>query len=524
MTIPTDPEERARQLERRNDEAGAGGGPDRVAKQHEAGKLTARERIALLLDPGTFVELDRFKTHRCADFGMERQRVPGDGVVAGHGRVGGRPVCLFAQDFTVFGGSLSAAHAEKICKVMDLALEVGCPIVGLYDSGGARIQEGVAALAGYADIFVRNTRASGVVPQISAILGPCAGSAVYSPAITDFVFMAKGISSLFVSGPEVIREATSEEVTREELAGAQVHAVRSGMAHFAIDGEEATLRAVRELLGYLPQRAGDPLPEVAPADDPGRRDERLRALTPADLSRGYDAREVIRAVVDGGQLLEVAAEHAANLVTAFARMAGRPVGVVANQPAVLGGAIDIDAAVKGARFVRCCDAFGIPLLTLVDVPGFLPGTAQEWGGLARHGAKLVFAYAEASVPKVTVVTRKAHGGAYAVMASKHIGADVNYAWPGAEIAVMRPEGAVSVIHRREILAAGADVGSQNAARQRLADEYRERYANPYRAAELGHLDEVILPEDTRPRVIGALELLRGKRADRPRRKHGNMPL
>jgi len=503
-----------------NQAAEQGGGEERVARQHEAGKLTARERIDLFLDPGSFVEVDKFKTHRSADFGMELQKIPGDGVVTGHGRVDGRQVFVFAQDFTVFGGSVSRAYAEKICKVMDLALQVGCPVVGLHDSGGARVQEGVEALAGYADVFLRNTLASGVVPQISVILGPCAGGAVYGPAITDFVFMVKGASSMFLNGPEVIRAVTHEEVTKEELGGARAHATRSGVAHFAFDTEEATLKAVRELLSFLPLNAADDPPAQPCTDDAGRRDDVLKTIVPENLNRPYDMKDVVRAVVDDRHFLEVARHFAENVVCGFARLGGRPLGVVGNQPAVLAGVLDSDASVKAARFVRFCDAFEIPILTFVDVPGFLPGAAQEWGGLIRHGAKLLYAYAEATVPKVTVITRRAWGVAYDVMASKHLRADVNLAWPTAEIAVTSPEGAVNVIFRKEISSA-ADPAAE---RVRLTAEYRERFANPYRAAELGYVDEVLKPEDTRPRVIRAFEMLRTKRQENPPRKHGNLPL
>ena len=503
-----------------NQAAEQGGGEERVARQHEAGKLTARERIDLFLDPGSFVELDKFKTHRSADFGMELQKIPGDGVVTGHGRVEGRQVFVFAQDFTVFGGSVSRAYAEKICKVMDLALQVGCPVVGLHDSGGARVQEGVEALAGYADIFLRNTLASGVVPQISVILGPCAGGAVYGPAITDFVFMVKGASSMFLNGPEVVRAVTHEEVTKEELGGARAHATRSGVAHFAFDTEEATLKAVRELLSFLPQNAADDVPAQPCTDDAGRRDEVLKTIVPENPNRPYDMKEVVRAVVDDRHLFEVARRFAENVICGFARLGGRPVGVVANQPAVLAGVLDSDASVKAARFVRFCDAFEIPILTFVDVPGFLPGATQEWGGLIRHGAKLLYAYAEATVPKVTVITRRAWGVAYDVMASKHLRTDVNLAWPTAEIAVTSPEGAVNVIFRKEISSA-ADPAAE---RGRLTVEYRERFANPYRAAELGYVDEVLKPEETRPRLIRAFEMLRTKRQENPPKKHGNLPL
>jgi propionyl-CoA carboxylase beta chain len=524
MEKPIDPDPRRAQLDRLDAEAERGGGEARVAKQHEAGKLTARERLELFLDPGSFVELDKFKTHRCADFGMEKQKIPGDGVVTGYGLVEGRQVFVFAQDFTVFGGSLSGAYAEKVCKVMDLALQTGCPIVGLNDSGGARIQEGVVSLAGYADIFLRNTLASGVVPQVSVILGPCAGGAVYSPAITDFIFMVRDTSYMFITGPDVIRAVTHEEVTKEELGGARAHAQKSGVSHFTHDTEEASLRAVRELLSYLPSNNADDPPALPSSDDPMRRDPSLKTAVPEDPGKPYDMKDVVRAVVDDRHLLEVAQHHAPNIVVGFARMNGRPVGVVANQPAWLAGVLDIRASVKAARFVRFCDAFNIPLLTFVDVPGFLPGTDQEWGGIIVHGAKLLYAFAEATVPKVTVITRKAYGGAYDVMASKHIRADVNLAFPTAEIAVMGPEGAVNVVFRKEILAAGPDPAVQEAARQRLVADYREKFANPYKAAELGYVDEVIRPEDTRPRVIRALEMLRTKRQEHPPKKHGNIPL
>jgi len=520
MHDPVDPDPRRALLDALEAEAERGGGEERIARQHRAGKLTARERIETFLDPGTFVELDKFKTHRCADFGMAEQKVPGDGVVTGYGLVEGRQVFVFAQDFTVFGGSLSGAFAEKICKVMDRAMEVGCPVVGLNDSGGARVQEGVVALAGYADIFLRNTLASGLVPQISVIMGACAGSAVYSPAITDFIFMVKDTSFMFATGPDVIRSDTHEEVTKDELGGALVHAVRSGVAHFALEGEEATLRAVRELLSFLPLNNTDDPPAQPCSDDPGRRDDGLKTVIPESPAKPYDMKDVIRAVVDDRHLFEVAEHFAANVVVGFARLAGRPVGVVANQPAVLAGALDVDASVKAARFVRFCDAFNVPLLTFVDVPGFLPGTGQEWGGIIKHGAKLLYAYAEATVPKVTVITRRAYGGAYDVMASKHVRADVNLAWPTAEIAVMAPDSAVSVVFRKELEAAKDPI----AERARLVQEYRDRYANPYKAAELGYVDEVIRPEDTRRKVIRALEMLRTKRQELPPKKHGNIPL
>jgi propionyl-CoA carboxylase beta chain len=520
MNEAFDPDPKRALFERLDAEAERGGGEERIRRQHEAGKLTARERIGRFLDPGTFVELDKFKTHRCTDFGMASQKVYGDGVVSGYGLVDGRRVFVYAQDFTVFGGSLSQAFAEKICKVMDRAMTVGCPIVGLHDSGGARIQEGVAALAGYADIFLRNTRASGMVPQLTVIMGPYAGAAGFGAAISDFIFMVDQTSHMYVSSPEVIRDATGEEVTPEALGGAQAHSSRSGVAHFAFGTEEATLAAVRELLSFLPSNPTEPPPARACADDPGRMDEVLKTIVPADPSAPYDIRDVVRAVVDDRHFLEVHERFAPNLVVGFARLGGRPVGVVANQPAVLGGALDADASVKGGRFVRFCDAFGIPLLTFVDVPGFAPGAGQEWGGVLRHGAKLLYAYAESTVPKVTVITRKAYGGAYVLMASKHLRADVNLCWHTAEIAVMEPGGAVGIIHRKELAAAK----DPTAERARLVQDYRERFANPYTAAELGYVDAVMKPEQTRPRVIRAFDMLRTKRLERPPRKHGNIPL
>jgi len=520
MNEPVDPDARRALLDRLNEEAERGGGEERIAKQHEAGKLTARERIELLLDPGSFVEMDKFKTHRCADFGMQQHKILGDGVVTGYGLAEGRQVFVFAQDFTVFGGSLSGAYSEKICKIMDRAMEVGCPVIGLNDSGGARIQEGVVSLAGYADIFLRNTLASGVVPQVSVIMGPCAGGAVYSPAITDFIFMVKDTSYMFITGPDVIKTVTHEEVTKEDLGGARSHSQKSGVAHFTYDSEEATLRAVRELVSFLPLNNADDPPAIPCSDDPTRRDEALKTIVPDNPNKPYDIKEIIKAVVDDRHFFEVAQHFAGNIVVGFARLNGRSIGVVANQPAVLAGVLDIDSSVKAARFVRFCDAFNIPLLTLVDVPGFLPGTDQEWGGIIKHGAKLLYAFAESTVPKVTVITRKAYGGAYDVMASKHIRGDVNYAYPTAEIAVMGPEGAVNIIFRKDITTA-KDV---NGERQRLIGEYRDKFANPYKAAELGYIDEVIKPEDTRPRVIRAFEMLRTKRQENPPKKHGNIPL
>ncbi len=511
-------QEKFEELRRRNALAMEGGGKKRIETQHAQGKLTARERIALLLDPDTFVELDRFVQHRCADFEMEKYL--GDGVVTGYGQVNGRLVYVFAQDFTVFGGSLSEAYAGKICKIMDHASRNGAPVVGLNDSGGARIQEGVQSLAGYADIFLRNTLYSGVVPQISAIMGPCAGGAVYSPAITDFILMVKETSYMFVTGPDVIKTVTHEEVTKENLGGAMSHNERSGVAHFAAADERECLYLIRELLSFVPQNNMEDPPSVVPKDPPDRTDESLNSVVPDIPTKPYDMRDVIKKVVDDGEFLEVQEHYARNIVIGFARMNGRSVGVTANQPAILAGCLDINSSIKGARFVRFCDAFNIPLLTFVDVPGFLPGTAQEYGGIIKHGAKLLYAFAEATVPKVTVITRKAYGGAYDVMASKHIRADVNYAYPTAEIAVMGPDGAVNIIFRKELVASG------NAERTKaeLVADYRERFASPYKAAELGYIDEVISPSETRPKVIKAFEMLRNKRDANPPRKHGNIPL
>ncbi len=508
------------ELRARTQRAEQGGGSERRERQHREGKLTARERVELLLDEGSFEELDKLVEHRCTDFGMAAQKVPGDGVVSGYGRIDGRLVYVFAQDFTVFGGSLSETNARKICKVMDLAMKMGAPIIGLNDSGGARIQEGVASLGGYADIFLRNTLASGVVPQISAILGPCAGGAVYSPAITDFNVMVKDTSYMFVTGPDVIRTVTHEQVTKDELGGAVTHNARSGVAHFAVDDDRACLALLRELLSYLPAN-NLAEPPLRPTEDPSdREDESLDALVPAEPAKPYDMARLVRTVVDEGRFLEVHEHFAPNILVGFARFAGRSVGVVANQPAHLAGCLDIDASVKGARFVRFCDAFNIPLVTFVDVPGFLPGTGQEFGGIIRHGAKLLFAFAEATVPKVTVITRKAYGGAYCVMASKHIRTDVNYAWPSAEIAVMGPEGAVNVLYRRE-LQASAD--PETLRREKVA-EFREKFANPYIAADKGFVDEVIEPRATRRKIISALEMAQDKRDRLPPKKHGNIPL
>ena len=498
-------------LQQKRAEAEQGGGADRIATQHKKGKMTARERLDVLLDPGSFVELDRFVTHRATDFGLADQKVLGDGVVTGWGRVDGRIVYVYSQDFTVFGGSLSEAHAEKICKVMDLAVKNGAPVIGLNDSGGARIQEGVASLGGYADIFLRNTLASGVVPQISAILGPCAGGAVYSPAITDFVFMVRGISYMFVTGPSVVKTVTHEEVDFERLGGADVHGGTSGVAHFVHDSELESLTAVRTLLSFLPSNNLDS-PPVRPSDDPpDRRDEELLDVVPDEASKPYDMHDVIRRVVDGGTFFEVQRDYAGNLLTGFARLGGRSVGIVANQPANLAGVLDIAASLKGARFIRFCDAFNVPLVTFEDVPGFLPGVAQEHGGIIKHGAKLLYAYCEATVPKLTVITRKAYGGAYDVMNSKHVRGDYNVAWPTAEIAVMGPKGAVEILYKDE-------------ATEEKATEYREKFAHPYQAAARGYLDDIIDPRDTRPRLIDALTTLAGKRDRNPPKKHGNIPL
>jgi propionyl-CoA carboxylase beta chain len=508
-------------LQERLEAARAGGGEERIARQHEAGKLTAHERVEMLLDPGSLVEIDSLVEHRCTDFGMERQKVPGDGVVCGYGAIDGRLVYVFAQDFTVFGGSLSETNARKICKVMDLAVENGAPVIGLNDSGGARIQEGVASLAGYADIFLRNTLASGVVPQISAIMGPCAGGAVYSPAITDFVLMVENTSYMFVTGPDVIKTVTHEEVTKEQLGGAHTHAQKSGVSHFTVPGDAACLLKIRELLSYLPSNNLDDPPEVECTDDPGREDSALDELVPTDPNKPYDIKDLIARVVDHGALLEVQAEYARNIVVGFARFGGRSVGVVANQPAYLAGVLDIDASLKGARFVRFCDAFNIPLVTFEDVPGFLPGTQQEFGGIIKHGAKLLYAFAEATVPKITVITRKAYGGAYCVMSSKHLRTDVNLAYPTAEIAVMGPSGAVNVLYRRELAAAG---DGADGVRAQKVEEYRRKFSNPYVAAERGFVDAVIEPRRTRSEVTRALRQLSSKRQSLPPKKHGNIPL
>src|ERR1700726_3165120 len=512
------------ELHKLDAEAEAGGGPERREREHKAGKLTARERIQLLLDENTFEELDKFMRHRCTDFGMADLRPPGDGFITGFGRIAGRLVYVFAQDFTVFGGSLSETNALKICKIMDLAMRNGAPVIGLNDSGGARIQEGVRSLAGYADIFLRNTLASGVVPQIRAIMGPCAGGAVYSPAITDFIFMTRDTSYMFITGPDVIKTVTHEDVTKQDLGGAMTHNATSGVAHFAARDDAECLAMIRELLSFLPSNNLEDPPRRSSCESPGALGNaaELDRIVPDDPRIPYDMKDVIQAVADDGYLFEVQEHFAKNLVVGFARLDGRPVGIVANQPAVLSGVLDIDASLKGARFVRFCDAFNIPLITFEDVPGFLPGTQQEFGGIIKHGAKLLFAFAEATVPKITVITRKAYGGAYCVMASKHIRTDINFAWPTAEIAVMGPEGAVNIVYKREIDRAAE--GDREKLRREKTDDFRERFANPYVAAERGYIDAIIEPSQTRAKLITALRSLENKRDTNPKKKHGNIPL
>jgi acetyl-CoA carboxylase carboxyltransferase component len=512
--------EKTEQLHKLRERSKLGGGKARIETQHKKGKLTARERLDLLLDEGSFREVDAFATHRISEFGLADKKILGDGVVAGSGTIDGRLVFVFSQDFTVFGGSLSEAHANKICKIMDLAMKVGAPVIGLNDSGGARIQEGVASLGGYAEIFLRNTLASGVIPQISAVMGPCAGGAVYSPAITDFIFMVKNSSYMFVTGPNVVKTVTHEEVSFEELGGAMTHNTKSGVAHFASENEAECLQRIRELLSFIPQNNMADPPLVEPTDAPDRQDEVLDEIVPDSPNKPYDMKDVIRHIVDDGKFLEVHEHYARNLVVGFARLDGRPVGILGNQPAVLAGVLDIDCSIKGARFVRFCDCFNIPLLTLVDVPGFLPGTAQESGGIIKHGAKLLYAYCEATVPKVTVITRKAYGGAYDVLSSKHIRGDFNVAWPTAEIAVMGPKGAAEIIFRKEI-AASKD---PDRTLQEKVEEYRDRFANPYTAAERGYVDDVIEPHRTRPVLIDAFRMLATKVDSNPRKKHGNIPL
>jgi len=513
-------EEKYRLLERRNQEAEFAGGAERVVQQHQRGKMTARERVQFLLDEGSFVEVDKFVAHRCTDFGMGSKKFPGDGVVAGYGTISGRHVYTYAQDFTVLGGSLGAAQATKICKILDLAMKNGKPVIGINDSGGARIQEGVESLGGYAEIFWRNTMASGVIPQITAIMGPSAGGAVYSPALNDFIFMVKKSSYMFLTGPDVIKTVTHEDVTMEELGGAVTHSTRSGVCHFASDDEKSSLLLIRELLSYLPSNNVDDVPVVRTDDPATRRELKLRALIPENSRLAYDVKELVETVLDDGYFLEVQKDFAQNIVVGFGRLNGRSVGVVANQPKVLAGCLDNNASMKAARFVRFCDAFNVPIVTFVDVPGFLPGTEQEYSGIIRHGAKLLFAYSEATVPKLTVIVRKAYGGAYCVMASKHLRADINFAYPTAEIAVMGPDGAVAIIQKAQIQKA-ADADRE---KQKLVQEYSDTFATPYKAAELGFVDEVIFPEDTRPKLIQALEMLRGKRDRVPPKKHGNIPL
>ncbi|MDR1335806.1 MAG: acyl-CoA carboxylase subunit beta, partial [Tannerella sp.] len=500
-----------KQLNALNRQAESGGGEDRIAKQHLAGRLTARERIELLLEKGTFVEVDKFVTHQCTDFGLEKQHPPGDGVVTGYGTVGKRTVFVFAQDFTVFGGALSETHARKICKIMDLAMKVGAPVIGLNDSGGARIQEGIRSLAGYAEIFLRNSLASGVIPQISAIMGPCAGGAVYSPALTDFIFMVKDSSYMFITGPDVVKSVTQEEVTKNELGGSGIHTEKSGVAHFSADNDMDCMVKIRELLSFLPGNNMEEPPFVPTADSPNRIDPRLDLLIPTNPNQPYDMKELILSVADDCNFFEVQESYAKNILTGYLRLNGKTVGVVASQPAALAGTLDINASVKAARFVRFCDAFNIPLLTLVDVPGFLPGVNQEYDGIIRHGAKLLYAYCEATVPKVTLITRKAYGGAYDVMGSKHIRGDLNFAYPTAEIAVMGAGGAVNILFRKEL----AEAEDTEARRRELQDDYREKFANPYRAAELGYVDGIIEPSVTRPRLIRSFELLANKRQSNP---------
>ena len=508
-------EDKIKQFEEKNSLAEQGGGSERIARQHAAGRKIARERIKDLLDPGSFVEMDKFMTHRATDFNMQENLILGDGVVSGYGKIDGRLVYVFAQDFTVFGGTLSRANADKIVKIMKLAMKMGAPVIGLNDSGGARIQEGVESLAGYADIFLLNTKASGLIPQISAIMGPCAGGAVYSPAITDFIFMVKNSSYMFVTGPDVIKTVTHEEVTKEELGGAMTHNSRSGVAHFTGDDDEQTLQMIRELMGYLPGNNMEDPPRYPSTDDINREDKKLDSVVPADPNKPYDMNEIIATVVDNQNFFEVQPHYAKNIIVGFARFDGRSVGIVANQPQFLAGVLDINSSLKAARFVRFCDAFNIPLITFVDVPGFLPGTTQEFGGIIKHGAKLLYAFSEATVPKITIITRKAYGGAYDVMSSKHIGADVNLAYHTAEIAVMGPEGAVNIIYRGKL---------DEEQRLKAVEEYKQTFASPYKAAELGYIDEIIYPRHTRKRIIQALEMTQNKSEQNPPKKHGNIPL
>ena len=497
-----------------------GGGEKRIQEQHAKGKLTARERLEVLLDPNSFQEIDALVEHRSHDFGLEKQKILGDGVITGTGRIEGRIMFVFSQDFTVFGGSLSEAHAEKICKIMDMALKVGAPVIGLNDSGGARIQEGVVSLGGYADIFLRNTLASGVIPQISAVMGPCAGGAVYSPAITDFTLMVKNTSYMFVTGPNVVKTVTHEDVSFEDLGGAITHATKSGVAHFACDNEVECLLSIRKLMSYIPSNNLDDPPSMQSKDDASRQEEKLNTIVPENASKPYDMKDVLRLIVDNGEFFEVHELYAQNILVGFARLGGRPVGIVANQPAVLAGVLDIDSSVKGARFVRFCDAFNIPLIVFEDVPGFLPGTEQEWRGIIKHGAKLLYAFCEATVPKITVITRKAYGGAYDVMNSKHIRGDFNFAWPTAEIAVMGPKGAVEIIFRKEI----EKEHNKEKALEKMVENYRQKFANPYAAAARGYIDDIIEPRSTRQRLIRSLQILSAKVDSNPKKKHGNIPL
>ncbi len=512
-------EDKLKHLEELDKQAQLGGGEKRIKVQHDKGKLTARERVDLLLDKGTFRETDKFVTHRCTDFGLEKNKILGDGVVTGYGKINGRTACVFSEDFTVFGGSLSKTYAEKICKLQDLALKMGCPIIGLKDSGGARIQEGVDSLAGYTDVFLRNVLSAGVVPQISAIMGPCAGGAVYSPAMTDFVIMVKG-SLMFLTGPDVVKAATHEDVTFEELGGAMVHNEKSGVAHFAADSELECIELIKNLLSYIPNNNLEDPFSVEPTDDVNRMDKELDKIIPDSPNKPYDMHEVITKIIDNGDFLKVHKHYAKNLIVGFAKFNGRSVGIVANQPAVLAGVLDISSAMKGARFVRFCDCFNIPIVTFVDVPGFLPGTAQEWGGVIKNGAKLLYAFCEATVPRVTVITRKAYGGAYCVMSSKHTRADMNFAWPSAEIAVMGPAGAVKILYRKELKQAK----DPKALEKKLIDEYTEKFANPFVTASKGYIDAIIKPSESRPRIIEALDMIENKRDTNPPRKHGNIPL
>ncbi|MCI0708404.1 MAG: acyl-CoA carboxylase subunit beta [Ignavibacteriae bacterium] len=509
-----------KKLNELRDKALLGGGEKRIEDQHKKGKLTARERLDLLLDPGSFEEIGMFVQHRSSDFGLDKQKYLGDGVVTGLGRINGRPVVVFSQDFTVFGGSLSEAHAEKICRIMDTALKLGIPVVGLNDSGGARIQEGVVSLGGYADIFLRNVLASGVVPQISAVMGPCAGGAVYSPAMTDFVFMVKSTSYMFVTGPNVVKTVTHEDVSFEDLGGATTHATKSGVAQFAAENEVQCIESIKKLLSYLPSNNVDDAPVFESGDDPNRMDETLNTVVPENPNKPYDMHDVLKKVIDNAEFMEVHEQYAQNIIVGFARLGGRSIGIVANQPAVLAGVLDIDSSLKAARFVRFCDAFNIPLVVFEDVPGFLPGTEQEWRGIIKHGAKLLYAFCEATVPRITVITRKAYGGAYDVMNSKHIRGDMNFAWPTAEIAVMGPKGAVEIIFKKDI----EHAADKEKALEQKIQEYREKFANPYIAAERGYIDEVIMPSETRPRLIKALYFLENKVDANPKKKHGNIPL